>query len=93
VRLEHPALDDQEGVLVDGLPEGLDGGAHRRGIRGDVEPRQVQVIRRQAELRADLRPIVQARHRQRAGFDGSEQPPRQQSGAERGAVEGEEGTA
>jgi len=78
LRFEHPALDDQERILVDGLPEGVDGGAHGRGMRRDVEPREMHVVRRQAELGADLCPVVQARHRRRAGLHGGEQPARQQ---------------
>src|SRR5207237_9484534 len=54
LRLEHPALHDEERILVERLPPGVDGRAHRRWVRGDVEAGQVHVVRRETELGADF---------------------------------------
>src|SRR2546429_4406875 len=54
LRFEHPPLDDQERVFVDGLPEGVDGGAHGRGMRRDVEPRQMRSEEHTSELQSRL---------------------------------------
>ena len=91
-RLEHPPFHDEEGILVEGLPEGVDRRAHRRRMRRDVEARQMHVVGHEAELRPDLPPVVETRHGRGARLHRGEQPARQEAGAERGTVESEEGT-
>jgi hypothetical protein len=45
LRLEQPLFHSQEGILVDREPQAVDRRANRFGMRGDEEPREVEIMR------------------------------------------------